>query len=153
MQIKNTIISTVTLLGLISVLPAISSAATDNPPAPPEIITPYTAFDPGFKFLESGGGSITNKGNGSTVISGQSSSTQYVDEIGVRLVLQRWNGSTWNDIVIFGDAINKNDYTVYGAQSINVQTDYYYRVKTVHWVTTNGVKEQGERYSNSVLIN
>ena len=39
-----------------------------------------------------------------------------------------------------------NGYAVYG-----IVSGYYSRARTVHWVSHNGVYEQGERVTNTIL--
>lgn len=118
----------------------------------PLLVSPQTSFDPGFKDLESGGGAITDLGGGTIRVNGQTNATKYVDTIGVRTIIQKWDGSSWLDVYTSSDATNSNNISIYVSYQLAVTSGYYYRVQSVHWTVKDRIMEQGIRYSSSILI-
>jgi len=117
---------------------------------PPGEVMPFSIFDPNHLYLDSGTCSITAK-TGSVVASAHTSANREVDSIGVTIYVQKWNGSSWeNDGA--GHTFGGNDTGFYSnAVSKTVTPGYYYRTRAIHWVIENGVYEQGENVSGSVL--
>lgn len=128
---------------------SMGSVLTTKPPAD---VIPFTVFDPKYEYLEDGYGSLSNLGNGKINMWAHSFGTINVDTIGVQLTLQRWTGSSWIDVNARPDVIVQNDSYAYYSGTLNVSTGYYYRVKTVHWIEIGSVREDGIRYSDSLLI-
>lgn len=143
-------------LSITLIFPTVGFASSYEPGAktspPPSIFLPFTSFDPNFIYLENGKGDITNIGNGKIAVSGYSSATQYVDTIGIKLIVQKWTGSVWEDYNIGTELTQSDELDVYTSKQINVDTGYYYRVRSIHWAIHKGVREQGDRYSSSILI-
>lgn len=145
------------LLWLI-VLPPQGQAASHIEPGaltapPPGLIQPLTLFDPNFSYLERGAGYISELSNGRLNIWGDTAATVYVDEIGVGLTLQRWTGSAWIDVISGTPAIDSDSAYTYQSHILtSVAKGYYYRTKSLHWITYGDVSESGTRYSGSILI-
>ncbi|WP_062496263.1 DUF6147 family protein [Paenibacillus sp. 32O-W] len=124
-----------------------------TPPPPPDISL-FTVFDPDFSYLNQGHAYITDEGSQEVTISGDSSSLKRVDKIGVQLTLQRWTGSTWVDVESGLPAYETDSTFAYVSHSdITVESGYYYRTKSYHWIEKDSITESGARYSSSILIN
>ncbi len=122
-------------------------ALTSAPPAP---ATSFSVFDPNHVYLYNGSSSITAV-SGSASISGSTTAVSAVDSIGVTFYLQKWNGSAW-ETVGSGSTTGSNQASVYNnTVSKPTTAGYYYRARTIHWVIENGVYEEGERLTGSVL--
>ena len=39
-----------------------------------------------------------------------------------------------------------------GSKTFSVQTGYYYRAKTIHWVKESGTYEEGTYHTSSILV-
>ncbi len=112
---------------------------------------PFSIFDPNHLYLDSGSCSITAK-TGSVVAAANTSANQNVDSIGVTIYVQKWDGSSWGNFGS-GSTLGGNNTGFYSnAVSIAVTPGYYYRTRAIHWVIENGVYEQGENVSGSVLV-
>jgi hypothetical protein len=120
---------------------------------PPEEMHLESTFDPNFVYLENGYGSITSQSNAAVSISGETHATQYVDSLGVQMIIQRYNGSDWVDVYTGQEYTNGDSKRVYASDTRTVTSGYYYRLKTKHWSTESGVTESGYRLSASVLVN
>ncbi|MDH6672336.1 hypothetical protein M2277_002998 [Paenibacillus sp. LBL] len=83
-------------------------------------------------------------------LNGFTGAGQAVDTIGINFVLQRWTGSAWIDT---GSAYENgsNKTSLSGIKNFSVQTGYYYRGKTIHWINENGTYEEATYYTNSIL--
>jgi hypothetical protein len=113
-------------------------------------VQPLGIFDPNDLYLFNGNSTITAS-TGTLSISGDTFATQVVDSIGITFYVQKWNGSSWEAV---GSATTKSGTNAsYYTNSISksVTAGYYYRVRTIHWVIENGVYEEGEKFSSSVL--
>ncbi|MEJ8548195.1 hypothetical protein [Brevibacillus borstelensis] len=144
-------IAMMALLVIALVIPGQALAA--QTPPPPEILTPFTQFDPDFDYLEKGAAYISYSGKGKASIWGETIATRRVDKAGIQLVLQRWTGSEWIDVYT-GDKSemsdsSRNNKTI---NNLSVSSGYYYRVKSTHWISYGSIREEGTRYSSSLLI-
>ncbi|MBO9599411.1 MAG: hypothetical protein J7559_16510 [Cohnella sp.] len=118
---------------------------------PPGDVMPFSIFNPNHLYLDSGSCSITAK-TGSVVSAANTSANQSVDSIGVTIYVQKWNGTSWENFGA-GNTLGGNDTAYYSnAVSKTVTPGYYYRTRSIHWVIENGVYEQGENVSGSVLV-
>lgn len=85
------------------------------------------------------------KGYGKTV------ATTMVDEIGYTLYFQMWNGYSWINI----DSTSNTGYNTTNVQDYHyrtVQPNKYYRVKAVHYVLDNGIKNTTESTSTYIFV-
>lgn len=119
---------------------------------PPPDMSPFTIFDPNYQYLEDGFGGLSHLGGGKVNVWGHSFGTINVDVIGVQVTLQRWNGTAWVDVSAGSNVTATNDSYAYSSRNTSVSTGYYYRVKTKHWIEYGKVKEDGTRYSSSLLV-
>ncbi|MBU5445651.1 hypothetical protein [Paenibacillus sp. MSJ-34] len=127
-----------------------SNEAKTEPP--PLEVAPFTIFDPDFKYLDDGAGYISYNGDKKVNIWGQTLGTRKVDTIGVQLTLQRWTGNDWLDVNTGPNSTYSDASYAYYTDDIPVIEGCYYRVKSKHWIKYGNVKEEGFRYSNSILI-
>ena len=107
------------------------------------------------KYLASASNALYNNGGGSVTMEGFSESAVPVDQIWVRITLQRWNGSAWVDI----KSVRKDAYNTSIVTASNTETvtrGYLYRVKSEHQVVHKGEQDPNPAlvlYSDSKLIN
>ncbi|MFC5648737.1 hypothetical protein ACFPYJ_06265 [Paenibacillus solisilvae] len=155
-QVSKSIFLIFTLLISITTIstPPSLQAASSKPVAktspPPAEISILGFFDPAFKYLDQGDSNTLDKGNETAEIDVSTIAKQTVASIGVNIYLEKWTGSEWVQIgstsVSASKKIIMSGYAIFG-----ITTGYYYRARTVHWVSHNGVYEQGERYTNTIL--
>ncbi|WP_010278475.1 hypothetical protein [Paenibacillus senegalensis] len=94
-----------------------------------------TSFHASAVYLDSGGTSISNLGNGSISLSGYTYATQRVDTLGVRVTLQMWTGSEWVDIFQGASTTASNSANVHYNTTRSVTGGHYYRSNGYHWLT------------------
>lgn len=159
---KNFNVKKVVMLASVAVFSTITiSSAVQAAPLPiaqqmkPSgiIITPFSVFDPTFKSLDNGSAIISDKKDGNITISVETNAKSKVSTIGLSFVLQRWDGSVWLDVYSSGVSKKSDASYLIASNNRKVSTGYYYRVKSKHWTIKDGVKEQGERVTNSYLVN
>lgn len=153
---KAVMLASVVIFGTISISAAVqaSTLPTVEQSKPSGIIiTPFSVFDPTFKSLENGSAIISNKKDGNITISVETNAKSKVSTVGLSFVLQRWDGSVWIDVYSSGASTKSNASYLIATNDRKVSTGYYYRVKSKHWTIKDGVKEQGERVTNSYLVN
>ena len=120
-------------------------------PPPPSEFYIEGFFDPSFKYLDQGESNTLDKGNQTAEITVTTVAKQTVASIGATIYLEKWTGSAWVQVgtpaqLSSSNKMQFNGYAVYG-----IVSGYYYRARTVHWVSHNGVYEQGERVTNTSL--
>ncbi|SIR50576.1 hypothetical protein SAMN05880570_4035 [Paenibacillus sp. RU4T] len=123
-------------------------AKTDPPPVELHI---FGFFNPAHLYLLDGSVSIA-KSSGKAKISATTYAKAVVSSIGFTIYLQKWTGSAWVDdgAGISLSANNRDDYDNFVTK--NVESGYYYRAHCVHWISNGGVYEQGDRYTDSILM-
>lgn len=122
-------------------------------PPPPRDIGITGTFDPNHKYLENGYNTITNLGNGRVELWGRTNAKTSVHTIGVKFYLQRWTGTSWVNVDSRIVSYTDNNYrSVEAYESKSVETGYYYRVRSVHWIHEGTVTEEGEKISGSILV-
>lgn len=139
------------IVPLHSVAFAAESGAKTAPP-PAEMGT-MGAFDPNHQYLEDGYSIFSDLGNGDIKISGITKAKSYVDEIGVKIGLQKWTGTDWNQIYTSPSYTDTNARLFEAYAYLNVETGYYYRIVSSHWAKEGNVYEQGNVPGNYVLVN
>jgi hypothetical protein len=129
----------------IAALAAPQGALTAAPP-----VEPMSVFNPNHLYLDNGTSSISAS-SGKVTVSATTTASQIVDSIGITFYVQKWNGSVW-EVVGSGTTTGGNQLITYSnTVPKSVTAGYYYRARTIHWVIENGVYEEGERFSNTVL--
>ncbi|MFC5701720.1 DUF6147 family protein [Cohnella faecalis] len=124
-------------------------ALTGAPPS--ELVAPMSIFNPSHLYLDSGGSSITAS-TGKVTVAASTTALIAVDSIGITFYVQKWNGSSW-ETVGSGTTTGGNNASSYtNSLARTVTSGYYYRSRTIHWVIENGVYEEGELFSSSVLV-
>ncbi|MFB9280211.1 hypothetical protein ACFQMJ_31210 [Cohnella cellulosilytica] len=125
-----------------------TSGAVALTAAPP--IELFSVFNPNHLYLENGVSTITPT-KGKVTVSATTVATRTVDSIGLIFYVQKWTGSSW-DTVGAGSTVGTNNDSVYhNTFEKTVEAGYYYRARTIHWVIHNGVYEEGETITSSVL--
>lgn len=132
---------------------SISDDGAKTPPPPASQLGILGFFDEDQDYLLDGFNKMSQKSSGKVSITGTTLAYDKVDSIGVTLYLQKWNGSAWKNVDTGGVTYSTAKKDVYtNGTSYTVPTGYYYRLRTVHWVTDDGTYEQGERFSDYLLI-
>jgi hypothetical protein len=125
--------------------PTGTTALTSAPP-----IELFGIFNPNHLYLENGVSSITASA-GKVTVQATTVASQTVDSIGVIFYVQKWNGSSWENVGAGSTTGKNNDSVYYNSFSKSVTAGYYYRARTVHWVIHNGAYEEGEVITSSIL--
>ncbi|QJD87080.1 hypothetical protein [Cohnella herbarum] len=110
----------------------------------------FGVFNPNHLYLSNGTVSISATA-GSVTVTATTTAGGLVDSIGITFYLQKLNGGTWENVGS-GTATGGNNAVTYSntfSKSVTAGTTY--RARTVHWVSENGVYEEGERFSNSIV--
>lgn len=129
------------------------AASSSGLGAPPEPSKAYKeAGIQTLKYLQDWGCDLTPSGGGYINLTGFTQAYQTVDYIMVRLYLQRWNGSVWEDLASWPFE-NYNASSVDGVKGLQVAGGYYYRTRAVHSLTKDGSTESAYSYSSSIYIN
>jgi hypothetical protein len=122
-------------------------------PPPTQEFQIQGTFNPNHIYLQDGTNQISKSTINQVKLTATTYAYQVVNSIGITFYLQKWSGSSWADVGpgTSLSATNKSSYTnnVYG----NVESGYYYRARTVHWVSNGSTYEQGELLSGSMLMN
>jgi hypothetical protein len=149
-----------TMTGILIIL-AFSTTTQAGPAAknraktsvPPTEIHIMGMFNPNQLYLQDGFNKIAQGTSGQAKLMGTTYANQKVNSIGVTLYLQKWTGSNWVNVGFPGDysSSSRDSYTNEITYS-NIETGYYYRARTIHWIVQDGTYEQGERVSDYLLI-
>lgn len=119
---------------------------------PPEEISILGMFDPNHKYLLDGTNLISKYDSDTIRLEGTTYAKEVVESIGMTLYLQKWNGSSWENVGSGSTYYVSNrdvyDKTIYRS----AESGYYYRVKTIHWISNDDTYEQGERVSDYILM-
>lgn len=127
------------------------SQTKDLTPSPPVVIAPQGFFDPSFEFLDQGDSSIIDNGDQTVEVKVSTVAKKSVSSIGASIYLERWTGNSWVQIG-HPALVSASDKMLFsGHATFSVQSGYYYRARTVHWTSHNGVYEQGERLTKTIL--
>lgn len=121
-------------------------------PPPQEEVNSTGMFNSNHKYLLDGTNLISRYDTGIVRLEGTTYAKQIVDSIGVTFYLQKWNGSSWEDVGT-GTTYNTSNQDIYDKTIYrNAEVGYYYRARTIHWISHNGVYEQGEVVGDYILM-
>ncbi|MFC4597519.1 hypothetical protein [Cohnella hongkongensis] len=127
---------------------AAPTGAVARTAAPP--VEPFGIFNPNHQYLDNGISSITPSA-GKVTVSATTVANTTVDSVGVIFYVQKWNGNSWENVGA-GATMGSNSTSFYhNTLTRSVEAGYYYRARTIHWVIHNGVQEQGEVITGSIL--
>ncbi len=136
------LLATVVLMGMIA-----SPAMAAKTPPPPE-----EDFNMGIQTLDlisHGECTMTTNSDGTIYATGDTQAQYVMDSVGVKLFLQQWDGSSWNDI---DSSVTFTEYNTDFISEFNefssIQSGYYYRIKAKHFAEDGGNKETTETFSN-----
>jgi len=141
------LLATVVLMGMIT-NPVL--AAKTAPP--PEEDTNDTIGIQSLQYINDMDTTISDNGDGTVDLFGETTTKTTVDKVTVKLYLQQWNGSTWVDIEASDTFSAYNYFYVNGSDRASVEPGYYYRTKGVHSASNDGTTEQKESFSSYKLI-
>ncbi|MFD0671262.1 hypothetical protein [Cohnella sp. GCM10027633] len=125
-------------------------ARAEGIPVPDERAA-FSVFDPSHLYLSNGSNSISVS-TGNIVVGVSTTATMIVDSIGYTVYIQKWNGSSWETYGSGNTVGGSNAINFSGNVPKSVASGYYYRARTIHWVIENGVYEEGEKFTSSVLV-
>ncbi|MCG8482192.1 MAG: DUF6147 family protein [Clostridia bacterium] len=97
------------------------------------------------------GSLIQNLGNGDVYIQGYTQSFNKVDTIKVKVYLQKLTITGWTNVDSWTKTETNDDYAEKYLVE-NVETGYYYRVRSYHTVIDNGVTEYTDTMTDDILI-
>ncbi|MDC3425095.1 hypothetical protein NC797_11315 [Aquibacillus sp. 3ASR75-11] len=121
-------------------------------PPPVEEMNIDGFFNSNHQYLLDGTNLLTIYNSDYVRIEGTTYAKQYVDTIGVTFYLQKWNGVSW-EYTGAGTTYSGSKRDVFDKTVLrSAEAGYYYRLKTRHWISHNGVYEQGERVSDYILM-
>ncbi|WP_438434919.1 hypothetical protein [Gorillibacterium sp. sgz500922] len=118
--------------------------------APPQVIQPYSNYN-GYTYLMSATRSMIDNKNQTFSIAFTTQAKTLVNQIGARIQLQRWNGSTWVNVDAQADLYATNDFLAQKSVVKSVQSGSYYRASVVHYVIQAGMMEQVQEYTNLLM--
>jgi hypothetical protein len=125
-----------------------ATTAKTNPP--PVLVTPFSIFDPSFEYLSEGESTILDNGDQTARINVSTIAKTTVSSIGATIYLEKWTGSQW--IEVSSKALNASNRMLFsGYAEFNITSGYYYRARTTHWTSQDGVYEHGESITSSIL--
>ncbi|WP_028561992.1 hypothetical protein [Paenibacillus pinihumi] len=121
-------------------------------PAPPIEFQTQGLFDPKNKYLDQGRVFIKNNKNQTITISVNTESKSEVNSIGATVYLEKWNGTKWVQVGS-GTTINTSkDWYFSGEVTKKAESGFYFRANVTHWISHNGVYEQGQTTTDYVLV-
>jgi len=120
---------------------------------PPTEFNMYTFFDSSNEYLDQGDVTIQDNLDQTVTIEVSTVAYSNVASIGATVNLQRWTGTTWIDVGPATTVSGKNKWYFSGEIKKTSSKGYYYRVRSVHWISHNNVYEQGQTVSGYILAN
>ncbi|WP_282940470.1 hypothetical protein [Paenibacillus sp. RC67] len=137
---------------VINAEPAKPNGAKTSAPPETNSIQIQGIFDPNDIYLQKGWNSIGDNGNHQIGLSATTIANQYVDQIGVTYYLQKWTGSTWEDVDRGVTQSFRDDDQFTNTLTYTGESGYYYRGVTIHWIKKGNVYEDGTVTSSTVLL-
>ncbi|WP_163537355.1 hypothetical protein [Gracilibacillus sp. YIM 98692] len=121
-------------------------------PPPVEEMNTEGFFNSNHKYLLDGTNLLSQYDSSYVRLEGTTYAKQIVDSIGITFYLQKWNGSSW-EYVGSGSTYSDSNRDVFDKTVLRyAEKGYYYRLKTKHWISHDGVYEQGEVVSDYILM-
>ena len=102
-------------------------------------------------YLGAGSGKLTNKGNHSVNVFGNTTCNKICDEVKVTLHLQRLEGNSWATIYTLGPKVAKNTNYVSNSKNYTIKGGYYYRIKGRGYVWSLHRRSERLRYIREKL--
>lgn len=91
--------------------------------------------------------SSTNK----LTVGGETATSQRVDEIAGRVVLQRWNGSSWDSYTTYpSSTITNSAFLTITKSNITAPTGYYYQTNYTTYISKGTLLEYADKYSGAL---
>ncbi|BBH22453.1 hypothetical protein Back11_37980 [Paenibacillus baekrokdamisoli] len=132
---------------------AVAQRQTPLTSPPPTEIRMQGFFESNNKYLDQGDVSIKDNLDQTVTITVSTVSKSTVSSIGATIYLQKYTGSTWIDVGPATTITGSNKWYFTGEAKKTTTKGYYFRARTVHWVSNNGTYEQGEITSDYILAN
>ncbi len=160
-QVKKAVVLSL-LCAAVAVFPAVAGTARDGSISNEQVssvVSQNTAVEPRGTYISSSTVGITNKGSGVIGISASTRAHQNVDQIRIRIYLDKLVNGKWNQVddydYIFVASEQPNGQLSKASVSFEVTdqpANNTYRVRGGHGVWKNGVIETQDTYSNGVYI-
>ncbi len=103
-------------------------------------------------YFSYGYGSISIEGSRWVGLGGTTAAYQNVDQILVKIFLQRLVNGSWKHVLTLGPRIRYNTNMVSTSGTYRVDSGYYYRAYGHHTVTHNGTTEAVPSYTNGIWV-
>lgn len=117
------------------------------------VVDQQLEFEPmAYQYLRTGYVSLSNQGNLTFYLYGDTLAKQQVSSIEVTLILQQYKNGAWVN-VWSENASRLNASSVSHERLVSVPGGYHYRLYGIHNVFHNGVSETSHTYTGSVYIN
>lgn len=144
------VINVVLILILVLSFSSVAFAATDNLVGIENSIRvmPMSAQ---FEYFQRGLSVIQYLGDNGAYIEGSTLAYEDVDEIQVALYLEELSGGRWLPVCTLESTENNTNFAEV-KNVVYVRGGYFYRVRTFHTVTHNGITEQGLSVTQPILI-
>lgn len=104
------------------------------------------------QYLDKATVKITDFGDQTVELSGLTFCSEEVDLIGVTFYFQKWTGKEWIDIGSPETKSDKNRNSYVGRAVKSVESGYYYRTKTKHFIEKGMLREHTELTSGNLLV-
>lgn len=103
-------------------------------------------------YLSNGTGGLSLTAYRTLYMHGDTSCYQYVDEVNVKLYLQRLENGTWKTVHTLGPKSAYNNYYVSNSKTYSVAGGYYYRVYGGHGAIEGSKSEALTSYSSGFWV-
>jgi len=94
---------------------------------------------------------INDVGSGQVELYGYTQCNRSCDTVSVKLVLQKWTGSTWQSLSSYTFTNNYSSY-VSGTKTVSVERGKYYRVWSYHYAEDGTLTDQCTATSDSIYV-
>lgn len=95
---------------------------------------------------------ITNKGDGTVNITGNSEAVSSVQNISVTIFLQKWDGTQWVDLTSVTNS-GSNTFYISALKNVAVTRGYDYRARATHFINNAGTIENKSSTSTYIRVN
>lgn len=103
-------------------------------------------------YLYGGGSKITNAGSGKVNVYANTKAGTVCDTVKVDIYLQYYDDGAWVYVNNWNYTVKDTTY-IARSRTVSVTKGRYYRVKSYHAVTKNGVKESSTSVTDGIKIN
>ena len=98
------------------------------------------------------GCSIRKIDSGYISVKGSTNSYIYSDTIGSKLYVEQYVNGNWKTVKTFSDSLNNSD-EINRSHGLAVESNSYYRVRSVNYIVKDGVKYTESSVTDSIYVN